>query len=111
MLEVGGGFDFLHEPVGAEDGGEFGSEDFDGDLAVVFQILREIDGGHAAFAEASLDPVAVGEGGRESIGTFSHGARVISTEPALFWLCCRSRLPVVYDCGGNVASVAHDYSW
>ena len=34
-------------------------------LPVVFQILGEGHGRHAAFAEVGLDAVAVGEGGRE----------------------------------------------
>ncbi len=39
MLEIGGGGDLLHEPLGAEHGGEFGQEDLDGDVAVVLDVV------------------------------------------------------------------------
>jgi hypothetical protein len=40
------------------------------------QVLGEVDGRHAAFAEVALDPVAVGEGGREPGGDLAHGAKM-----------------------------------
>ena len=55
MLQVGGDPDLRQEPLGAEDGGELGAEDFDGDLAVVLQVVGEVDGGHAAAAELALE--------------------------------------------------------
>ena len=38
------------------------------DLAVVLEVLREVDGRHAARAELALDAVAVGEGGGQPLG-------------------------------------------
>ena len=38
-------------------GREFGAEDFDGDLAVVFHVVGEIDGRHATAAEFTLEVV------------------------------------------------------
>ena len=35
--------------------------------AVVLEVLREVDGGHAALSELALDAVAVGEGGAEAV--------------------------------------------
>ena len=55
-----------HEPLGAEHGGELGLEDLERDLAVVLEVLGEVDGGHAALAQLALDAVAVGEGGGEA---------------------------------------------
>ncbi len=66
MLKIRGRLDLLHEPLGAQDGGEFRTQDLDGDLAVVFEIFREVHGRHAAGAELALDGVAVGEGGGET---------------------------------------------
>ena len=66
MLEPGGDLDLAGEPLGAERGGELGAEDLHRDLAVVLQVLGEVDGGHAALAELALDAVAVGEGGLEA---------------------------------------------
>ncbi len=42
-------------------------------LRIVFEIFGEIDGGHAPFAEAGLDAVAIGEGGREPGGGLGRG--------------------------------------
>jgi hypothetical protein len=61
MLEVGGDLDFLEETLGAERRRELGLEDFDRDFAIMFDIVREIDGGHTARAELSLEGVAIGE--------------------------------------------------
>ena len=65
--------DLLHEPFGPEDGGEFGAQHLHRNLAVVLQVLGEVDGRHAAFAQMALDPVAVGEGGGEAGRDLSHG--------------------------------------
>src|SRR5688572_22180577 len=67
MLQVRGELDLLEEPVGAQDGGELGVEDLDGDLAAVLQIFGEIHGRHAAAAELPLDAIAIREGDGESI--------------------------------------------
>jgi hypothetical protein len=73
VTEVRSDLDFTKEPIGAECRGEFGAEDFDSDLPLVFQILGEINNYHAATAEFPLDGVAGGEGGFEVIQV-SHGA-------------------------------------
>ena len=75
MLEVGGGLDLGQEPLGADHGGELGAQHLERDLAVVPEVLGEVDGGHAARAELALDAVAVGEGGCEIEGRWS---RVVS---------------------------------
>ena len=66
MLEVGGGLDLAEEALAADCGGQFGPQDLDRDLAIVLEILGEVDGGHAARAELALDAVAVGERSREA---------------------------------------------
>ena len=55
---------FREEALGAERGGELGAQDLDGDVAIVLEVVREIDGGHAARAELALDAVAVGQSSR-----------------------------------------------
>ena len=62
MLEPGGDADLAGEAVGAEGRGELGAEHFDGDLAVVLQVVGKVHGGHAALAELALDPVGGAEG-------------------------------------------------
>ena len=61
MLQVRRGLDLGEEPLGADDGGELRAQHLDRDLAIVLQVLGEIDGRHAAGAELALDAVAVGE--------------------------------------------------
>ena len=61
MLQRRDGLDLAQEPLGADHGGELGLEDLDGDLAVVLEVLGEVDRGHAARAELALDAVAVGK--------------------------------------------------
>ena len=54
---------------------QLGAQHLERDLAVVAQVVGQVDGGHAAGAELALDPVAVGEGGgqaREGIRHHKH---------------------------------------
>ena len=62
MLQVGGGADLGKEPVGADDGGELGAKHLERHLAVVPDVVREVDGGHAALPKLTLDAVAAREG-------------------------------------------------
>ena len=62
VLQPGGDADLAGEALGAEGRGELGAEHLDGDLAVVLQVVGEVDGGHAALAELALDPVGGAEG-------------------------------------------------
>ena len=67
MLEIGGDLDLGEEAVAADDGGQLGVQDLDGDLAAVLQVLGEVDGGHAALAELAVEAIAVGEGIGEAV--------------------------------------------
>lgn len=62
MLEIGRRFDLDKESRRADDGGEFWSQHFNSDIPVVFEVVREVHGGHAARTEFTLNAVAVGEG-------------------------------------------------
>ena len=62
MLQGGDGLDLAEEPLGADDRGELRAQHLDRDLAVVLEVVREIDGGHAAGAELALDAIAIGQG-------------------------------------------------
>jgi hypothetical protein len=46
---------------------------FDRDISIMFDVVREIHGGHATGAEFALDAVAVGDGGGEACCDISHG--------------------------------------
>ena len=62
---VRGRLDLGEEPLGAERRGEIGVQHLDRDVAVVLEVVREIDGRHAAAAELALDAVAIGDGSGE----------------------------------------------
>ena len=65
MGELGGDLDFPQKALGAEHGGELRPEHLDGDLAMVFEVVGEVDRGHSPAAQLPLKAVAVGEGGLE----------------------------------------------
>ena len=67
MAESRGELDFAQEPVAAYRLGEVGSHDLDRDVAVMLEVAREVDRGHASRAEFALDAVAVGKSGRERL--------------------------------------------
>ena len=66
MLEPGGDFDLAGEALGPQRRGQLGPQHLHRDVAMVLEVLGEIDRGHAALAQLPLDAVAVGEGGGES---------------------------------------------
>ena len=57
--------DLALEPFGAKGDRQLRVQDLEGDVAVVLEIAREIDRGHAAAPELALERVAVSEGLRE----------------------------------------------
>ena len=59
VLEAGGEADLALEAIGAEGGGDLGVEDLERDRAVVPQVLREIDRGHAPAPELPLERVSL----------------------------------------------------
>ena len=82
MVQARRDLDFAEEAIGAERRGELGAEDLHRNLAMMLQVFREIDGGHAAHAELTQQPVAVGERGGErrrnvgGIGRDTHAAKM-----------------------------------
>ncbi len=75
VLEPCGDFDLTEKAVGTEPRGKLGTEDLDGDPAVVLQILGQVYGAHAALAERALEAVAVPQGFDEAGGDLGHAAR------------------------------------
>jgi hypothetical protein len=71
-LELRGGPDFPEEPVAADGRAELGPEDLDGDLAAVPEVAGEVDRGHAALADQTLDLVAVAERGAKLFENVGH---------------------------------------
>ena len=61
MLQLGREADLALEALGADRGREVRVQHLDRHLALVLEVLREEDGGHAAPAELALDCVAVAE--------------------------------------------------
>ena len=61
MLQVGGELDLGEEALGADHGRELGAQELERDLAVVPEILGQVDRRHPAGADLAFDPVAVGK--------------------------------------------------
>ena len=76
MLEPGGELDLLLEAIIADGGSQLGEHHLEGDRAVVVDVVRQIDRGHAPAAQLTLDLVAAGEGcaqGFEAVGQLALG--------------------------------------
>ena len=73
MLEPSGGFDLAEKPLRAECSREIRPQDLYCDLAMVPQVVGEIDGRHPPAAELTLDRVAVDEGSLQSGEEIGHG--------------------------------------
>ena len=65
MGEPRGDPDLAAEALGAEQRAQLGSEHLDRHLAVMPEVVREVDRGHAAPAELALDGVAARQRGAE----------------------------------------------
>ena len=58
VLQIGRRLDLGQEALGTDHRGQFGLQDLEGHFAVVLDILGQVDGRHAAFAELTLNGVA-----------------------------------------------------
>jgi hypothetical protein len=58
--------DLAGEPVGTQRGGELGPEHLDGHLALVPEVLGQVDRGHATPAQLALERIPAREGGGEA---------------------------------------------
>lgn len=67
VLQPGGGSNLGEETFAAERGSQFGEENLDGDVAVMSEVMGEVDGGHPAASEFAHDPIAISEGERQVI--------------------------------------------
>ena len=72
VLQPGRDLDFPGKPVGAEGGGQLGAQHLDRHLAVMLQVLGEVDGGHAALTEFPDDAIASGQRGSQSVVCVGH---------------------------------------
>jgi hypothetical protein len=57
VLKIGGDSDLLEESFRAEYGSELRVQNLYGDFAIVLFVVREIDGGHAAAPELTLNHI------------------------------------------------------
>ena len=65
--------------------GAFGSKHLHGHLAVVFQVLGEIDRRHPTATELPLDGIAIGEGGFQTVNGVGHGAASPASSTTKMW--------------------------
>ena len=62
MLEVGGGLDLSQESFGTYYSGEFRFQNLERNLALLLQVVSQIDRRHPALTDLTLDAVAALEG-------------------------------------------------
>ena len=67
MLQPRRGADLAQESFAAKRGAQVGMQHLDGDIAIVFEIVREVDGGHAALTQLAFKAVAVAQRSREAV--------------------------------------------
>ena len=73
MLEVGRGLDLGQEALGPNYGSQLGLQHLEGDLALVLEVIGQIDRRHAALTEFTLDGVAAFEGCVQTSDGIGHG--------------------------------------
>jgi hypothetical protein len=61
VLQVGGGPDLGEEAIRTERRSEVGVQDLHRDSACVPDVLGQVDSGHAALTELTLDAVSIGK--------------------------------------------------
>ena len=72
MLQICRRLDLGQKPLGANRHREFGLEHLDRDLAIVLEVLGEIDGSHATSAKFTLDAVAATQRRAEATEHVTH---------------------------------------
>ena len=65
MIQPSGDRNLAQEPLGAERLGQLGTQDLDSSLALVLQIVSEVDRGHAALTQLAIDAVSPDERGAQ----------------------------------------------
>jgi hypothetical protein len=75
MIELRSGLHLVQEPFWSNRLRDLRMKDFHRDLSLVFQVLREVDGGHATTTQFTLDRVAILECGVQSAQYVSHKLR------------------------------------
>jgi hypothetical protein len=76
VLQPRRGADLGEETFRAQCGTQVRMQHLDRDVALVLEVMREVDGGHAAGAEFALEAVAVGQCGGKA---FEHAHRDVPT--------------------------------
>src|SRR5262249_2660149 len=72
VLQIGDGLDLAEEALRPDDRGEFGAQHFDRYLAVVLEIVGQVDRRHTALTELPLEAIAIGQGGYQRFRDGSH---------------------------------------
>lgn len=72
VLQIGGRLDLARKRSGTDHRGQFRTQDLESNLALVPEVLGQIDESHSGGAELPLDTVAVGDGVREAFRDFGH---------------------------------------
>ena len=78
MLEVGCDLDLRQKPLGPDNRSQIRLQDLEGHLPVVLEVIGQVDRGHAALTELTLDGVAAFEGCVQASDWIGHGGQKAS---------------------------------
>src|SRR5687768_2092872 len=67
MLQIGSDVDLRQKPLRTKHRGQLGPQHLERDVAVVLEVAGEVNRGHAAGTQLTLDLVPIGDVGHESI--------------------------------------------
>jgi len=75
MLKLRGRLDLREKTLGPECSGEIGMQNFYRDVAIVSEIVSEVDGRHSTGADFAVDAIAIVES-RSELVDYRHGERL-----------------------------------
>src|ERR1019366_10763861 len=87
MTEFRGELDLAEKSVAAERLCELRFQDLECDVAIVLQVVREVDRRHAAGAELALDGVSAGKSGVEAVRLRAHFFPAVLATSSRIQLC------------------------
>ena len=82
MLEIRRNPDLGEEPLDPDDRGQLGSQDFEGNFAIVPEVVGQVDRGHATLSQLAVEPVPVTERRAKPFEPVGHGVLDMEAPPA-----------------------------
>ena len=77
VLQVGGRLDLGQEALGPHHGSQLGFQDLERDLALMAEVLGQVDSGHPALADFALDAVSALKGSVQAGDGVGHPGKIL----------------------------------